>query len=179
MTEEVWKPVPSLNAEIEVSNLGRARRTARPLVYKDGRKGILPAGILKGGVGANGYHLISVGPRKFLVHRLVAECFLGAPQDQMAQQTVNHKNGNKLDNRAENLEWATFAANSLHARETGLNRQHGENTNLSKYSDQFIEAVRNVHAAYSPNWKDLGKLFGITGAHARQIVLKQTRAKST
>jgi hypothetical protein len=179
MEEEIWKPVPSLNGAIEVSNLGRARRAARPLAYKDGRKGTLPAGILRGGIGANGYHIVSVGPKKFTVHRLVAETFLEPPIDEMAQQTVNHKNGNKLDNRVENLEWATFAANTLHARDAGLNKQHGENTNLSKYPDSFIEAVRNVHAMYSPDWATLGRLFGITGCHASQIVKMETRARKT
>lgn len=140
---------------------------------------MLKAGLLNGAVGKHGYRTVTVGDDKYLVHRLVAEAFHGAPQAGMAYKTVNHKNGIKLDNTPENLEWATYAANQSHARATGLCNQHGENTNLSKYTDQFIESVRNVHAAYSPSWEDLGRLFGLTGTHARQIVLRLTRAKPT
>lgn len=174
---EIWKPVESLNGALEVSSSGNVRRVARPLVYKDGRAGMLKAGLLNGSVGPVGYRVVSVGPQKYAVHKLVAEAFHGAAQSGMAYQTVNHKNGDKLDNRPENLEWASYRSNNRHARETGLCKQHGTNTNLSKYSDQFIEAVRNVHAAYKPNWEELGRLFGLTGAHARQIVLRLTRAK--
>ena len=177
--EEVWKPVPSLNGALEASNLGRIRRVPRPLIYSDGRRGTLKGGVLAGGIAASGYVLVSLGSDKYLAHRLVAEAFLGAPQAEMAYKTVNHMNGDKTDNRPENLEWATYKTNNRHAREVGLQRQHGERCNLTKYSDQFIDAVRNVHAAYSPNWEELGRLFGITGAQARQIVLKQTRARRT
>lgn len=123
--------------------------------------------------------VVSLGKTKLYAHRLVAEAFLDAPSDVFAYQTVNHKNGDKLDNRPENLEWASQRVNQQHARASGLNRQHGENTNLSKYSDQFIQAVRNVYAAYKPTYVELGKLFGIRDGHAGQIVKGKTRAKQT
>lgn len=51
------------------------------------------------------------------IHRLVAETFLPKVKD---KNEVNHKNGNKLDNRVENLEWCTRSENMLHANEKGL-----------------------------------------------------------
>lgn len=53
-----------------------------------------------------------------LVHRLVAEAFLSGP----ASATVNHKNSDRQDNNAENLEWATHSENLLHALANGRNR---------------------------------------------------------
>jgi hypothetical protein len=175
----VWRLVESTDNQIEVSECGRVRRVERPLVYSDGRQGVLPAAELRCTKQKTGYAAVSFGKRRLAVHRLVAEAFLPEPSTVFAYSTVNHKNGNKLDNRAENIEWATYQLNNAHARETDLNVQHGENTNLSKYSDQFIDAVRNVHATYSPKWEQLGRMFGITGCHARQIVLRETRARPT
>lgn len=177
--EEIWKPVESLGGALEVSSLGRVRRIARPLIYKDGRSGVLKPGILNGAVMAAGYRMVSLGDQKFYVHRLVAEAFHGAPKSDMVYKTVNHKNGDKLDNRPENLEWATHKANAAHARKTGLNNQHGERCNLVKHSDQFIQAVRNVHAEYKPSHKKLAQLFGLSAGHVGQIVKGQTRAKPT
>lgn len=52
-----------------------------------------------------------------LVHRIVALAFCPNP---MNAPDVNHKNGNKMDNRAENLEWVTRSQNTQHAYATGL-----------------------------------------------------------
>lgn len=58
--------------------------------------------------------------KTFLVHRLVALHFLEKADP---SSEVNHKNGNKLDNRAENLEWISHGENLRHAFETGLREQ--------------------------------------------------------
>ena len=52
------------------------------------------------------------------VHRAVASAFVPNPE---GREQVNHKNGNKLDNRAENLEWVDASGNSRHSYDTGLN----------------------------------------------------------
>jgi hypothetical protein len=49
---------------------------------------------------------------KFLVHRLIAMEYLDNPNN---LETVNHKNGNRLDNRIENLEWSSMSEQHKHA----------------------------------------------------------------
>lgn len=55
------------------------------------------------------------------VHKLVCETFLKIPENLIGTNYIcNHLNGNKQDNRLENLEWNSFSGNSLHAYRTGL-----------------------------------------------------------
>lgn len=72
----------------------------------------------------SGYYTVNlwlddVGSRH-LVHRLVADAFC---HGKFSGADVNHKNGVKTDNSAENLEWATRTENHLHAVREGLNKQ--------------------------------------------------------
>jgi hypothetical protein len=175
--EEIWKPVVGFEGRYEVSNLGNFKALARKMTYTDGRKGHLKEKFIKGSKMNTGYISVSFDSKtRKSAHQVVAEAFFGAPK---FRTTVNHKNGDKTDNRLCNLEWASYKENNDHARTTGLNNQHGEKCNLTKYSDQFIDAIRNVHAKYSPTYAELGKLFGLTGYHVRQIVLYETRKKPT
>lgn len=58
------------------------------------------------------YVFLNTGKRvKKMVHRLVAELFLYRPSD---KHQVNHKNGDRADNRLENLEWVTHQENVIH-----------------------------------------------------------------
>mgnify|MGYP003125697829 FL=1 len=58
------------------------------------------------------------GKKKYLlVHRLVATLFI---ENTNNSKTVNHKDGNKLNNSASNLEWLTCQENLKHARDNGL-----------------------------------------------------------
>lgn len=76
-------------------------------------------------LGSTGYHHVrlSMDTGKFKtqkIHRLVALAFLPNPE---GKRTINHKDGDKLNNELPNLEWATDKENSHHARTTGLCNQ--------------------------------------------------------
>ncbi len=85
--------------------------------------------ILKGSIGEHGYkyyRLSKEGKKKmFYAHRLVAEAFIENPNN---LPVVNHKDGNKLNNNIENLEWVSYSQNSEHAHKTKLikNRRESE-----------------------------------------------------
>jgi len=95
-------------------------------VFEDGTVIGLKGTILKPGISSNGYYTVVIcfedKKQSVCIHRLVAESFIPNPEN---KRTVNHKNGNKKDNRVCNLEWATDQENIQHAFNTGLNAKVG------------------------------------------------------
>lgn len=102
-----WLPVSGYEGVYEVSNVGDVRRC-------DGYHTRKRA--LKAAPNHHGYLNVSLSRnckgRTFFVHKLVCEAFIGPRPDGM---TINHKNGQKGDNRLENLEYVTHAENMRHA----------------------------------------------------------------
>lgn len=89
---------------------------------------------------------IQVGvPECSLLHRLIAYTFIGNADG----LTVNHKNGNTLDNRIKNLEILTSEQNLLHAKENNLLAK-GEKHGRSLYTDSLLlKALRRISAGFS------------------------------
>lgn len=74
------------------------------------------------------------------LHKVVAECWCPDNNDMDNKTQVNHKNGNKLDNRPSNLEWVTPAENQRHAVETGL-KGSGEDLYNSSMTNDIAHLV--------------------------------------
>lgn len=116
--EEIWKPIKGYEGLYEVSNLGRVKSLKR---FHHQREQMLKNILTK-----YGYYktkLLKNGKYKLIsTHRIVAQTFI---PNEMNKEEVNHKDGNKLNNCVDNLEWCTSSENHIHAYKLGLQKPSG------------------------------------------------------
>lgn len=122
---EDWRKVEGFN--YEVSNSGKVRSMRKYTTWQSARE--LKPQLRKG------YYFVALmreGERfQFNVHRLVAIAFLGK-----SDLTVNHIDGNKLNNNVSNLEWCSMSENRKHAFRTGL--QKYKQTRKLDYTQAYV-----------------------------------------
>lgn len=128
--------------------------------------------ILKWGISHNGYAMVILqnnGTRKTVrVNRLIAQCFVENPQN---KPTVNHKDGNKLNNHAENLEWLTYSENTVHSFALGLQKyKHGEKTNFAKLTWDKVKEIRRSNEPLA----DIAKRYDVSVRSISRILKKET-----
>ncbi|MCD6674843.1 MAG: NUMOD4 motif-containing HNH endonuclease [Burkholderiaceae bacterium] len=134
---EKWLPVVGFESLYSVSSFGRIKRTANGGRAQIGR-------ILAVQTDKQGYVRIKLShngtafPRK--IYRLVAEAFIGPIPNGM---TVNHKNGDKGNNRVENLEIVSRADNVRHAfRVLGTASVRGERNPRAILNEERVREIR-------------------------------------
>jgi hypothetical protein len=122
---EIWKDVPGYEGIYQASTFGNIRTSEGKTTYTS-RSGVRrwKSRILKGrGNNPRTGKRVSLWkdgvPKDALVARVVAETFLGKPPEGF---TVNHKDGDRLNNCIENLEWLSLGDNIKHGFETELYR---------------------------------------------------------
>ena len=123
-----------------VSNLGRFKNSYGQIMdnYK---------------VNENGYVRVYIYKKTFTLHRLVALTFLENPEN---KEQVNHKDGNKLNNSIQNLEWVTNKENQIHKFQIGLGNnftrkiiQYDLEMNKVKEFNSIVEASKELNIGKS------------------------------
>ena len=119
--EEIWKDIPGYEGYYQVSNMGRVKSLGRKVrqgvkkngepFYKTVRERICTLQNSWGNYSSLLFHKDGV-VKCLLIHRLVAKMFVPNPNN---LPEINHKDGNRKNARAENLEWCNRSYNIWHS----------------------------------------------------------------
>ena len=156
-------------------------------------KNIVTGKVKKPSKGANGYLYVDLynqgASKKFYIHRLLGEHFIPNPHN---KRTINHKDGNKLNNSLDNLEWATDAENLKHALITGLRKPKSKKLSdelLRKAFDEFMSSTKSISESakkykcsltqLSIHFKEIAENSGVYNEYQNHLAYqKRLRAKN-
>lgn len=134
---ERWRWIPGLEGYYMASTKGRVKCNIRTELMKK-------VFILQQMISNKGYLICTisvVGKKKrgIPAHRLIAMAFIPNPEN---KPCVNHRFGNKKDNRPSKLEWSTVQENTIHAYKTGLiSIKSGEDSHNAKLRNKLVLAI--------------------------------------
>ena len=137
--KEIWKDIQDYEGLYKVSNLGRIKSLPRNGTINQDR-------ILKQTKDNNGYLIVGLHKnntvKKTSVHRIVAKAFIKNVEN---YDVINHKDGNKQNNRVDNLEWCTQKYNVKEAIRLGLQVPHNKKKVLQfNKNEEFIKEYESI-----------------------------------
>ncbi|HMJ47835.1 MAG TPA: NUMOD4 motif-containing HNH endonuclease [Ferruginibacter sp.] len=143
MEEIIWKPVIGFERFYQISNTGKVvsfhkRNFNQEISQRIDRAGYLTVRLSKQGKTSTQY-----------IHRLVALAYINILED---KPYVNHIDGDKLNNKVENLEWVTHAENIQHAYQIGAYSKAGLiiiDTCTGKSYNSIMQAAKALNISYS------------------------------
>lgn len=160
----------------EVSNRGRVRSLDKWLRQKNGWgwfKRFYRGRLRVLSVDADGYLRVGLYARKIaksvLVHRLVAQAFIPNPY---RHPEVDHRNSNRIDARAKNLQWVAEGENTRLRVERGRGTK-GETQHLAKLNTHSVKTIRRM-AARGKSFADLATEHGVVAATISAVVSRLT-----
>jgi hypothetical protein len=112
------------------------------------------------------YGTVAIRGKRVLAHRFIAECWIPNPEN---KATVNHKNGNAMDNRVENLEWNTPKENIQHSIQTGLAGRDGASNPNATLTNKDVD---KIYYLKSLGWRNsaIANEVGVTRTRIGQIL---------
>ena len=163
LPSEEWREIDGYNGRYQVSNLGRVKSffDKEPRIFKANKvtEGYLRVALRKNSMAKNHF-----------VHRLVAQAFIPNPEN---KPQVNHIDGDKTNNRVENLEWMTSEENINHAFKLGLSKiPKGSKNPNARFTAEQVREIRNTYikGSYTFGVSALARKFKASEETIRYII---------
>lgn len=163
--QEIWKPIPSFEDRYLISSHGRIKS-----LYADV--------ILKLKTNSRGYYVVGLWQKRkskwFSLHKIVANNFI--PNNNLIRNQINHKDGNKLNNKINNLEWCTAKENAFHSIQNGLNKTiaPGDDHQGAKLTTHEVKIIRRVFLDGEVSVKNLCDKYNLKELTIRRIIHNRT-----
>jgi len=160
--KEIWKDIKGYEGRYEASNYGAVRNAKTKQIRKPR-------------VDSHGYLRINV-PRNdgtgksnaIHIHTMVALAFYKKID---GKNQVNHIDGDKKNNKVENLEWCTASENTKHAHRTGLAHvYHGEQNCNAKFNEDQVIWIRNKYKEGGISQQKMADLLGVAQTTIGRII---------
>lgn len=119
---------------------------------------------------SGGYLRVHINYEPIKVHQLVSRMFIPNPEN---KETINHKNGNKHDNRVDNLEWNTKSENNINAYAIGLKNNKGSANGRSLLTEQQVLEIRKICKTKEDD-AIVAKIYGVKEINISNIRLRYT-----
>ena len=152
--DEEWREYK--NTGYWFSNYGRIKHDKRELV---------------GSLHQDGYIFVTIKGRQLPVHRCISELFIDNPDN---KPVVNHKDGNKMNNSIENLEWVTVQENALHAHSNNL-QPRGLTTYKGKFTDEQREEIKYLFNEKHYSKRHIALNYGVSHTCINDILNEKYR----
>lgn len=163
--KEIWKDIKGYEGLYQISNLGKIKNIKRKKIRKCN-------------LNDKGYYVLMLSKylikKTYRLHRLIAVNFIKNIFD---KPCINHKDGNKLNNNINNLEWCTYSENMKHAYKIRLRfptPPNGENSSLSRLKNKDIKKIRYLRIKYRKKHKELAKQFNTSFGNISLICRNKT-----
>ena len=145
ISNEVWE---NFDDEYAISSLGRVKHKFKTH-YR----------LLGGSLHDDGYRFVTLHGKQYPVHRLVAKYF---HKDTYSEGlVVNHLDGNKQNNHADNLEWVTQKENIKHSKENNL-QPIPVNTYQGKFKPEQRQAIKDYYESGKLTKYELAEKYNVS-----------------
>lgn len=154
MIIEIWKEIP-FKKRYSVSNFGRVRNNITNRILKPSLN--------------QGYVIVNLYPNKqrFSIHFLVLSVFKPIKK----KLIINHKDGNKLNNKLSNLEWCTHSYNMFHAYKNNLIKPKKHENNGRAILNRFdVKEIRKLYKTNLLSQQFISKMFNCSQSLISKIV---------